>query len=103
MRIFWKLSIGIFFLLALFAVIYKLRGRIMPNGALFVVYLSFYSLWRLGIDYLRDGTPFMFGLHQAQVIGIIVLAIAVPWLAYRARWARKELAIQEKSIGQTTP
>ena len=75
-------------LLIIFGILLKLRGRLKPDGSLFLIYLGLYSLWRVGIDFLRDGTPFLLGLHQAQVIAIIVLAITVPLLAYRARWVK---------------
>jgi len=78
----------IIYLLIIFGVVFKLRGRLKPDGSLFLIYLSLYSLWRIGIDFLRVGTPFLFGLHQAQVIGIIVLAITVPILALRTRWVK---------------
>jgi len=77
--------------LIVFAVLLKLRGRLKPDSSVFLIYLSLYSLWRLGIDLIREGTPFLFGLHQAQVIAIIVLIIAVPILAYRTRWVKKEV------------
>jgi len=80
----------IIFCLMVFAVLLKLRGRFKPDGSLFLIYLSIYSLWRIGIDFLRDGTPFLFGLHQAQVISIVVLLIAVPILALRTRWVKAE-------------
>ena len=73
-----------------FTVLLRLRGRFKPDGSLFLIYLSLYALWRVGTDFLRDGTPFLFGLHQAQVIGIVVLAIAIPILAYRTRWVKAE-------------
>lgn len=76
--------------LIVFAVLLKLRGRFKPDGSLFLIYLSLYSLWRVGSDFLRDGTSFLFGLHQSQVIGIIVLAIAIPIMAYRTRWVKAE-------------
>ncbi len=76
--------------LIVFAVLLKLRRRFKPNGSLFLIYLSLYSLWRLATDFLRVGTPFLFGLHQAQVIGIIVLAICVSLLALRTRWVKTE-------------
>jgi len=76
--------------LLVFAALLKLRGRFKPDGSLFLIYLSLYSLWRVGIDFLREGTPFLFGLHQAQVIAIIVLAVCVSLLAYRARWVKRE-------------
>ena len=76
--------------LIVFGILLKLRGRFRPDGSLFLIYLGLYSVWRIGIDFLRVGTPFLFGLHQAQVIAIIVLAIAVPLLALRTRWIKTE-------------
>jgi len=75
----------IIYLLIMFVLALMLRGRLRPDGSLFLVYLSLYSVWRIGIDFLREGTPFLFGLHQAQVIGIVVLAITIPLLALRTR------------------
>jgi len=80
----------IIFCLIVFALLLKLRGRFKPDGSLFLIYLSLYSLWRIGIDFLREGTSFILGLHQAQVIGIIVLLVAIPILALRTRWVRAE-------------
>lgn len=86
----------IVYLLIIFGVIFKLRGRLKPEGSLFLVYISLYSLWRIGIDFLRQGAPFFLGLHQAQVIGIIVLAIAIPILALRTRWVGRKLPRRRK-------
>ena len=66
----------------------KLRDRFKPDGSLFAIYLALYSVWRVGIGFLREGTPFLFGLHQAQVIGIIVLLITIPWLILKAKYVR---------------
>jgi phosphatidylglycerol:prolipoprotein diacylglycerol transferase len=74
--------------LLVFGVLFKLRGRLKPDGSLYLIYLSLYSAYRLGTDFLRDGTSFLFGLHQAQVIAIIVLAIAIPFLSLKARWVK---------------
>jgi phosphatidylglycerol:prolipoprotein diacylglycerol transferase len=79
----------IVFLLITFGVLFPLRKRFQPDGSLFLIYLSAYSAWRLGIDFIRDGTPFLFGLHQAQVIGIVVLLITIPILIWRTRWVKK--------------
>jgi len=83
----------IIYLLIIFGVVLGLRNRLKPDGSLFMVYLSLYSLWRVGIDFLREGTPFLFGLHQAQVIAIITLAITIPVLILRTRWVRVETTI----------
>jgi phosphatidylglycerol:prolipoprotein diacylglycerol transferase len=83
----------IIYLLIIFGVVMSLKGRLKPDGSLFLVYLSLYSVWRLGIDFLREGTPFLFGLHQAQVIGIITLVVAVTLLAVRMRRAKAETSL----------
>jgi len=78
----------IIYLMIIFGVLFSLRGRFKPDGSLFLIYLSLYSLWRIGIDFIREGAPLLFGLHQAQIIAIIVLLIAVPVLALKARWIK---------------
>jgi phosphatidylglycerol:prolipoprotein diacylglycerol transferase len=80
----------IVFLLIVFGVLFRLRRRFQPEGSLFLIYLSLYSIWRVGIGFLRDGTDFLFGLHQAQVVGIVILLIVIPILALRTRWVKRE-------------
>jgi len=84
----------IVFLFIVFGVLFWLRRRFQPEGSLFLIYLSLYSMWRLGIDFLREGTDFLFGLHQAQVIGIIVLLIAITILALRTRWVKVRVRVR---------
>ncbi len=76
--------------LIVFGILLKLRGRLKPDGSLFLVYLALYSAWRVGIAFLRTGTPFLFGLHMAQFIGIIVLVVTITLLALRTRRVRVE-------------
>ncbi len=81
----------IIFLLLLFGGVMLLKGRLKPDGSLFLVYLGGYSLWRFGIDFVREGTPFLFSLHQAQVIGIIVVVVAIIILVRRrVQWTKRE-------------
>ena len=80
----------IFWNLLVFGVLLRLKGHLKPDGSLFLLYLSLYSVYRLGTDFLREGTSFLFGLHQAQVIAVIVLAIALPLLVLKTRWMRAE-------------
>jgi len=84
----------IIFLLIVFGVVLKLRGRLKPDGSLLLVYLSLYSMWRFGIGFLREGTVFFLGLQQAQVIALIVLAITIPLLIYRTRWVKAGSTIE---------
>jgi phosphatidylglycerol:prolipoprotein diacylglycerol transferase len=84
----------IFYNLIVFGVLLLLRGRFRPDGSLFLIYLTFYAVWRLGIDFIRDGTDFLFGLHEAQVISIVVLIITITLMALRTRWVNRE-TVQE--------
>jgi len=86
----------IFYALILFGVLLLLRKKLRPDGSLFLVYLAFYSVWRIGSDFLREGNPFLFGLHQAQVIGVIVLLIAIFLLILRTRWVKKGEEVNEQ-------
>jgi phosphatidylglycerol:prolipoprotein diacylglycerol transferase len=87
----------IIYCIIVFAVLMMLRKKLKPDGSLFALYLALYAAWRLGIDFLRGGTPFLFGLHQAQVISIIVLAITVPWMIKNTRLVKKDMPIPPNS------
>jgi len=79
----------IIFLLFLFVIIMLLKGKLKPDGSLFLVYLGGYSIWRFGIGFLRVNETYLFGMHQAQVIGIVVLILAVALLIYRrVHWVK---------------
>jgi phosphatidylglycerol:prolipoprotein diacylglycerol transferase len=76
--------------LIIFGVLWKLMSKVRPDGSLFLIYLALYSAYRVGMDFLRPGNDFLFGLHQAQIIGIIVLAITIPVLVRRRPWLKRE-------------
>ena len=78
--------------LIVFGILVALKGRLKPDGSIFLLYLSLYSVYRFGTDFLREGSPFLFGLHQAQFIAVVVLAIAVPIMVMRTRWVSKRSA-----------
>ncbi len=82
--------------LIVFGVLWKLMSKVRPDGTLFLIYLALYSAWRVGIDFIRPGNPFLFDLHQAQVIGIIVLVITIPVLVRRWPWFKKEEPLQQE-------
>ena len=75
----------IIFAMSLFGILLKLRGRLKPDGALFLLYLIAYSAWRVGIGFLRAGEPYLFGLQAAQIISIAVLAATIPALVLMMR------------------
>jgi phosphatidylglycerol---prolipoprotein diacylglyceryl transferase len=75
----------IIFNLIVFGLLLSLRSKLKPPGSLFLLYLALYAAWRFGSDFMRTGTPFLFNLHEAQVIGLLVLLITVPWLIIRLK------------------
>ena len=75
--------------LIVFGALLALRKRFRPDGSLFLIYLTFYGAWRLGIDFIREGKPLLFGLHEAQLISIVVLIITITLMALKTRWVKK--------------
>ncbi len=78
--------------LSIFAVIWRLRKKRMPDGALFLIYLSLYSAGRFFISIWSSYQTFSLGLNQAQFFSLVALAVSIPvlvWMAYR-----KDVSIQ---------
>ncbi|MBI2860410.1 MAG: prolipoprotein diacylglyceryl transferase [Chloroflexi bacterium] len=76
--------------LAIFGLLWKLLGRTRPDGSLFLVYLSLYSIGRFFLSFLRlDSRTVFLSLNQPQWISLLVLAVAVPLLVYRVVKARQ--------------
>ncbi len=67
------------------AIVWKLRGKLKPDGMLFALYLALYSLGRFAIQFLREDQVKVAGLQEAHFIALIVLAITVPLLIWKAR------------------
>ncbi|MFQ5924733.1 MAG: prolipoprotein diacylglyceryl transferase [Dehalococcoidia bacterium] len=76
--------------LLVFAVLWRLRGRIRPEGSLFLVYLSLYAFGRFFIEFTRALPQAQYQinvgvLHEAHIIALLVLAVCVPLLISRMR------------------
>ncbi len=71
---------------------WTVRPRLRPDGMLFVAFLMLYSLGRFFITFLRDDKVWFGGLQEAQLLSLLILAITVPLLAYRAQWGRPPVA-----------
>ena len=65
---------------AIFAIIWNLRKLRLPDGALFLIYLSLYSIGRFFITFMSSYQEFAFGLNQAQVISLVGLLVSIPIL-----------------------
>jgi phosphatidylglycerol---prolipoprotein diacylglyceryl transferase len=82
----------IFYDLIIFGLLLLLRGHFRKEGTIFYLYLFLYGAWRLAIDFVRDGTPFLFGLHEAQVIGLVVMIITLPAILVNNGWVKSSPA-----------
>ena len=71
-----------------FAVLWLLRGKLKPPGSLFLLWLALFAVTDLPVRLFRDGHTFLFGLQQAQLLGILTLLVTVPWLIIRMRSVR---------------
>ncbi len=76
-------------------VIWKLRGRLRPDGMLFVLYLALYSIGRFMISFARTDKVWALGMQEAHFIALFVLAITVPILAVKARYTPRDEAFDE--------
>jgi phosphatidylglycerol:prolipoprotein diacylglycerol transferase len=83
--------------LIVFGVLLKLRDRLRPEGSLFMVYLTLYSAWRFGIDFIRPGRELFLGLHEAQLISVAVMVITLTLLIRKTRRVRKDETTTEES------
>lgn len=67
--------------LAIFAVLWRLRKRNLPDGALVLTYLALYSAGRFVISIWSSYLIVALGLNQAQIISVLAFAVALPLLA----------------------
>jgi len=78
--------------LMLFAVLLLLRGRLKPDGSLFILYLAIYSFGRFFIEFTRAVTSNQINvadlLHAPHFITLIVFTVCVILLIYRMKKAR---------------
>lgn len=76
--------------MAVFAVVWRLRNRLKPDGSLFFVYLSLYCAGDFVLRFFRDDPHILGALEEGQIISLIILAIALPLLIIRMREFRKK-------------
>ena len=68
--------------LAIFGLLWSLRKRDLPNGALFLVYLVAYAAGRFVITFWNTYQIVALGLNQAQLISLVALMVGIPLLVY---------------------
>jgi len=65
----------------------KLRGKLKPDGSIWMVYVTWYSVSRFTIQYLRLDDVKFWGLQEAHIIAILVLSFTIPYMIKNLRWA----------------
>ncbi len=68
--------------LGIFALLWQLRKRNWPDGLLFLVYLTLYSVERFLLAFTSSYQIIAFGLTQSQIVAIIALAAALPLIGW---------------------
>jgi len=69
-----------------------LRGRGLPDGLIFWLWMAWYSVGRIALGFLRVGEPtYILNLREDQAIGVIVLAVALPMLVVLTVRGRAEV------------
>jgi phosphatidylglycerol:prolipoprotein diacylglycerol transferase len=85
--------------LGIFALLWQLRkpGRAdWPDGLLFLVYLSLYSVMRFSLAFTSSYQIIALGLTQSQIVALLMLALALPsliWLRFSSRGAKSSSLI----------
>ena len=80
--------------LGIFALLWQLRKRNWPDGVLFLVYLSLYSVVRFFLAFTSSYKLIAFGLTQSQIVALVVLLMALPILVWmqihrhKVAWSR---------------
>ena len=73
--------------LALLVILWLAR-RSRKDGLVILSYLSFYSLGRFALTFVRQENQFIWGLQQAQIIALLAFLISLIALTYFTRGRR---------------
>jgi phosphatidylglycerol:prolipoprotein diacylglycerol transferase len=68
--------------LAIFYFLWKIRKKVRPDGKLFMIYLILAGAERLLVEFIRLNPRLLFGLSEAQLISIPIIAIGIGGLIY---------------------
>lgn len=66
----------------IFGGLWKLKDRLRPNGALFLIMLASYSFGRFFISWTRAESAVLGPLHQAHIISIVIFIAAIALMVY---------------------
>lgn len=76
--------------LAIFGLLWQLRKRNWPDGQLFLIYLTLYSIERFFLAFTSSYRIIAFGLTQSQIVAVLGLTVGLPLLAMTSRKFTKQ-------------
>lgn len=79
--------------LIVFAIVWRLRGKLKPEGSLLFFFFCLFAAGDFGIRFLRPEGSWVWGLQQAQVLDLAILAVFLPWLIIRLRRFKKQALV----------
>jgi phosphatidylglycerol:prolipoprotein diacylglycerol transferase len=80
--------------LAIFALVWSLRKKNLPDGLLFLIYLTLYSVERFFLAFPSSYQIMAFGLTQSQIVALISLVIAIPLTVRTLMQSHRVVAVQ---------
>jgi len=81
--------------LTVFGIVWRLRGKFKPEGCLAFFCFSLFAAGDFAIRFLRTDVPVLWGLRQAQVLDLAIVAVFLPWLIIRLRRFEKQALVAE--------
>jgi phosphatidylglycerol:prolipoprotein diacylglycerol transferase len=81
--------------LIVFVIVWRLRGKFKPEGCLLFFCLCLFVAGDFGVRFFRIGEPLLWGLYQAQVLDLAILAIFLSWLIIKLRRSQKQALLKE--------
>lgn len=81
--------------LIVFAIVWRLRGRLKPEGSLFFFFLCILAVGDFGIRFFRTDEPVLGWLRQAQVLDMAIVAVFLPWLIFKMRRFHEQASVAE--------
>ena len=77
------------------ALVWKVRNRLVPTGMVWALYLALYSVGRFSISFFREDDVWALGMQEAHYIALAVLAVTIPLLVIKGRFAPSQEAAGE--------
>jgi phosphatidylglycerol---prolipoprotein diacylglyceryl transferase len=85
--------------LSIFGVLWYLRDKRLPPGALFATFITLYAFGRFFISFVREEQVWLWGLQEAQVISIVLFAAGIAAVVYLLRFGRDAAQTQPQPAG----